>query len=62
MRMAALVRPTVQGGLSRISVLKAFTLKQVNASTKILERLGFEIGSAHDADAGEAMGVASTSS
>jgi len=35
-------------------VLKAFTLKEQNASTKILEHLGFEIvGFAYDADAGE---------
>ena len=35
-------------------VLKAFTLPEVNASTKILGRLGFRrIGLAQDADAGE---------
>ena len=35
-------------------VLKAFTLPQVNASTRVLERLGFEsTGLAHDDDAGE---------
>jgi [ribosomal protein S5]-alanine N-acetyltransferase len=34
--------------------LKAFTLPQVNPSTRILERLGFRmVGFAHDADAGE---------
>lgn len=34
--------------------LSAFTLPQVNPSTKILERLGFRhIGNAHDDDAGE---------
>jgi [ribosomal protein S5]-alanine N-acetyltransferase len=39
-------------------VLKAFTLPQVNASTKILERLGFErTGLAHDDDVGEASGM-----
>lgn len=36
-------------------ILKAFTLPQENASTRILTRLGFaKIGVAHDADAGEA--------
>jgi len=35
-------------------VLKAFTLKEENASTRILRRLGFEmVGVAEDADAGE---------
>lgn len=35
-------------------VLKAFTLPQVNASTRILEQLGFKrTGLAQDADAGE---------
>ncbi|MCZ2156092.1 MAG: GNAT family N-acetyltransferase [Bryobacterales bacterium] len=34
--------------------LKAFTLKEENASTRILRRLGFsKIGTAQDADAGE---------
>ncbi|HUK00786.1 MAG TPA: GNAT family N-acetyltransferase [Steroidobacteraceae bacterium] len=34
-------------------ILKAFTLPQANASTRILERLGFkQIGWAQDADAG----------
>ena len=34
--------------------LKAFTLREVNSSAKILERLGFrKVGIAHDDDAGE---------
>lgn len=34
--------------------LKAFTLREVNPSTRILERLGFKVvGLAHDADAGQ---------
>jgi [ribosomal protein S5]-alanine N-acetyltransferase len=47
--LVAIARRTAPG-----IILKAFTLPQENASTRILSRLGFaKIGVAHDADAGE---------
>lgn len=47
--LVAIARQTQPG-----IVIKAFTLPQRNASTRILERLGFGLfGSAHDPDAGD---------